>query len=72
MSTFKVLKNESQYRAALASFEKLLDAAKGSAGYDERDALAVVIERYEDEHYHIDPPEPQEALRFRMEQARLT
>ncbi|MGO9410366.1 MAG: helix-turn-helix domain-containing protein [Spirochaetia bacterium] len=72
MSTPKDLKNESDYRAALDSFEKLLDAAKGSTEYDERDALAVVIERYEDEHYHIDPPEPQDALKFRMEQAGLT
>jgi HTH-type transcriptional regulator / antitoxin HigA len=72
MNTLKVLKNESDYRAALARFEKLLDAPKGSAGYDERDVLAVLIERYEDEHYHIDPPEPQEAIKFRMEQAGLT
>jgi HTH-type transcriptional regulator / antitoxin HigA len=72
MNTAKVLKKESDYRAALASFEKLLDAHKGSAGYDERDVLAALIERYEDAHYHIDLPEPQEAVRFRMEQAGLT
>ena len=37
--------------------------------YDEREVLAVLIERYEDEHYPIDPPEPREAIKFRMEQA---
>lgn len=59
-------------KAALARFEKLLDAPKGSAGYDERDVLAALIERYEDGHYHIGLPEPQEAIRFRMEQAGRT
>ena len=68
MNTLKVLKSESDYRAALARFEELLNAAKGSAEYEERDVLAVLIERYEDEHYHIDPPEPLEAIKFRMEQ----
>ncbi|MGA2477448.1 MAG: ImmA/IrrE family metallo-endopeptidase [Spirochaetia bacterium] len=72
MNALKVLKTEADYRAALALFEKLLDATKGSPEYDERDVLAVLIERYEDEHYHIDAPEPREAIRFRMDQAGLT
>ena len=32
----------------------------------------MLIERYEDEHYPIDTPEPREAIRFRMDQAGLT
>lgn len=27
-----------------------------------------MIEKYEDEHYPIDPPDPIEAIKFRMEQ----
>jgi HTH-type transcriptional regulator / antitoxin HigA len=69
MNTLKVLKSETGYKAALARFEKLLNVTKGSVKYDERDVLAVLIERYEDEHFPIDPPDPVEALKFRMEQA---
>jgi HTH-type transcriptional regulator/antitoxin HigA len=72
MNTLKVLKSESDYKAALARFEKLLNAPKGSREYDERDVLAVLIERYEDEHHRVDPPEPREAIKFRMEQAGLS
>jgi HTH-type transcriptional regulator/antitoxin HigA len=72
MNTLKVLRSEADYRAALARFEGLLKAAKGTRGYDERDVLAVLIERYEDEHYPIDPPDPMEAIKFRMEQAGLS
>jgi HTH-type transcriptional regulator / antitoxin HigA len=72
MNTLKVLRSESAYKAALERFEKLLNARKGSPGYDERDVLAVLIERYEDEHHRIDPPDPREAIKFRMEQAGLS
>ncbi|HEY9592922.1 MAG TPA: plasmid stabilization protein, partial [Spirochaetia bacterium] len=43
-----------------------------SVEYNERDVLAVLIERYEEEHYPIDPPDAVEALKFRMEQGGLT
>jgi HTH-type transcriptional regulator/antitoxin HigA len=69
MNTLKVIRSETEYKAALVRFEKLLNATRGSAEYDERDVLAVLIERYEDEHFPIDPPDPIEALKFRMEQA---
>jgi HTH-type transcriptional regulator / antitoxin HigA len=72
MNRLKVLKTESDYKAALARFEELLDAARGSPEYDERDVLAVLIERYEDEHHPVDPPDPREAIKFRMEQMGLS
>jgi len=72
MNNLKVLKRAAEYDAALARFESLLNAEKGSREYDERDVLAVLIERYEDEHHPIDPPDPIEAIKFRMEQAGLS
>lgn len=71
-NALKILKTASDYDAALARFEKLLDAEKGSDAYEERDVLAVLIERYEDAHFSVDPPDPIEAIRFRMEQAGLS
>ena len=37
-----------------------------------RRGLATLIEAYEEEHYPIDPPDPIEAIKFRMEQQGLT
>ena len=34
--------------------------------------LATLIEAYESEHHPIDPPDPIEAIKFRMEQQGLT
>ena len=34
--------------------------------------LATLIDAYETEHYPMDPPDPIEAIKFRMEQQNLT
>ncbi len=36
------------------------------------DILLVLVEAYENEHYAIDPPDPIEVIKFRMEQSGLT
>jgi HTH-type transcriptional regulator / antitoxin HigA len=72
MSQLKVLRTEAEYSAAIERFEALLDAQPGQPEYDEREVLAVLIERYEDEHFPIDLPDPVEAIKFRMEQLGLS
>ena len=72
MSQLKVIKTEAEYSAAIERFEALLGAQPDQPEYDERDVLAVLIERYEDEHFPIDMPNPVEAIRFRMEQSGLS
>ena len=72
MTEHKVLRTESDYRKALEHFESLMAARKGTREYEERDVLAVLIERYESEKYPISPPDPVEAIKFRMEQQGLT
>ena len=50
-------------------------AVGGKAGTrhgDRLDVLVTLIEAYEEEHYPIDPPDPIEAIKFRMEQQGLT
>ena len=72
MNHLKVIKTAAEYSAAMKRFEALLDAKPGQPGYDERDVLAVLIERYEEDHFPIDMPDPVEAIKFRMEQSGLT
>jgi HTH-type transcriptional regulator / antitoxin HigA len=35
---------------------------------DEAEILSILIEKYEEEHYPIEAPDPMEAIKFRMEQ----
>jgi HTH-type transcriptional regulator / antitoxin HigA len=64
----KPIKNERDYEGALRRVELLWNAPKGSAGSDELDVLATLIEAYEREHYPMDMPSPVEAILFRLEQ----
>lgn len=68
----KVLKTEEDYERALADLDRIFNAPEGTVESDQIDVLAMLIEKYEDEHYQIDPPDPIEAIKFRMEQAGLT
>lgn len=63
---------EEDYDSALVEFSLLFRTPEGSRDLDRLDALAVLIKQYEDIHYPIDPPDPIDAIKFRMEQAGLT
>ncbi len=68
----KVLKTEEEYQKALDHLEGLMDAAPESPEEESLDLLSLLIEKYEEEHYPIDLPDPIEAIKFRMEQQGLT
>ena len=68
----KVLRTETEYEAALAYLETLMDAVPGSLEEEQLELFALLVENYEDEHYPIDLPEPIEAIKFRMEQQGLS
>lgn len=64
----KPIKTEKDYQAALSRLESIFDPPKGSEAADELEILSILIEKYEDEHFAIDAPDPVEAIKFRMEQ----
>ncbi len=66
------IKTESDYDEALFEIEKLWGAEEGSKKGDKLDVLLVLIDNYEKEHHPIDPPNPIEAIKFRMEQMNLS
>ena len=68
----KPIRNEKDYEAALAEVERLWGAKSGTPRGDRLDVLATLIEAYEDKHFPMDPPDPIEAIKFRMEQQGLT
>jgi HTH-type transcriptional regulator / antitoxin HigA len=68
----KVIKTEEDYQQAIKRLEIIFDAPIDSADGDEAEILSILIEKYEDEHYPIGPPDPIEAIKFRMEQMNMS
>ena len=66
------IRSKADYEAALEEVEQLWGAKCGTPEGDRVDVLATLIEVFEAKHYPMDPPDPIEAIRFRMEQQGLT
>src|SRR5437773_9612723 len=66
------IRTKRDYEAALEEVEQLWGAKAGTREGDRLDVLATLIDVYESEHYPMDPPDPIEAIKFRMEQQGLT
>ena len=68
----KPIRNDADHAAALAEVEQLWGAKSGTPKGDRLDVLATLIAAYEERHFPMDPPDPIEAIKFRMEQQGLT
>ena len=68
----KPIRTETDYEAALAEVAELWGAASGTSAGDRLDVLATLIDAYEARHHSMDPPDPVEAIKFRMEQQGMT
>lgn len=66
------IKTEKDYNSALSRIDKLWGARKDTLEGDEFDLLVTLVESYELKHYPIAPPDPIEAIKFRMEQMGLS
>ncbi|NBG66469.1 helix-turn-helix domain-containing protein [Acidiluteibacter ferrifornacis] len=62
------IRNEQDYQEALERLEVIFDSKKGTDEGDELEILSILIDKYENETYPIDLPDPIEAIKFRMEQ----
>jgi HTH-type transcriptional regulator / antitoxin HigA len=72
MNDVKPIRTEKDYEAAMAEVDALWGAKIGTAKGDRLDVLATLIDAWEAINYPIDPPDPIEAIKFRMEQQGLT
>jgi HTH-type transcriptional regulator / antitoxin HigA len=67
----KPIRNKKDLSEALARIDELIDAKPGARGYDELEILSTLVEAYEEKHCPIPPPDPVEAIKFRMDQLGL-
>lgn len=68
----KLIKTELDYKQALERLELIFDAKPGTKEGDELEILGILIEKYENEFFPIELPDPIEAIKFRMEQMNYT
>lgn len=69
MKPIKPIKTEGDYEAALAEMRRLWGKKSGTLDGDRLDVLATLVDAYEAEQYPMDPPDPIEAIKFRLEQS---
>ncbi|MDQ3605491.1 MAG: ImmA/IrrE family metallo-endopeptidase [Gemmatimonadota bacterium] len=74
MATMKLIKTEVEYEAALADIEALVDCdpEEGSPDAERLGVLVLLVEDFESKQFPPGPPDPVEAIRFRMEQQGLS
>ena len=68
----KPIRTEADHEAAIKEVEALWGAANGTSKGDRLDVLATLIDAYEARRYPMDPPDPVEAIKFRMQQQGMT
>jgi HTH-type transcriptional regulator/antitoxin HigA len=72
----KILKTEPEYNEACDRIYRLIHSSENPIESDSREGeemelLSLLIEKYEQEHYPIEAPNPIEAIKFRIEQMNL-
>ncbi len=72
MDELKPVRNERDHAEAMGEIERLWGAPAGTPEGDRLDILAALVDAYEAEHHPIDPPDPIDAIVFRMEQQGLS
>ena len=66
--TLKPIKTEQDYNQVLERLEDIFDAEPNTKEGDELEILGILVEKYENENFPIELPDPIEAIKFRMEQ----
>lgn len=69
--TIKPIKTERDYQKALKEIKRLWDAKPNTPKGDRLEVLVTLVEAYEQKQYKVEPPDPVEAIKFRMEQLGL-
>jgi len=67
----KLIHTEADYQAALQRIRTLWDAPEGTPEEEELEILVMLVNRYEEEYYPIEEPDPIEYIKIRMEELGL-
>lgn len=68
----KPIRSEQDYKEALEYIDRFWDVKPNTKESDILEVLVTLVEKYEEEHFKIDEPDPIEAIKFIMEQRNLS
>jgi HTH-type transcriptional regulator / antitoxin HigA len=66
------IRNQRDHARALREIERLWGAPPRTPTADKLEVLVTLVDAYESRYHPIDPPDPIDAIRFRLEQMGLT
>ncbi|MCW5877910.1 MAG: hypothetical protein KIS80_03455 [Anaerolineales bacterium] len=66
------IRTEEDYQAALQEIDRVFEARPNTPEADRLDVLVTLVEKYEQEHYPIEAPDPIAALEYFMESRGLS
>lgn len=67
----KLIETEKEYNNAIARIDELFNAPQGSKEAKELDLLVLLVNKYEQENFPIEEPDPIEYIKIRMEEMGL-
>ncbi len=69
----KAIKNSRDHKKAVTRIYELMhrNIAEGSDEYNELEVLSILVDDYESRRFQVLPPDPIEAIKFRMEQLEI-
>ncbi|WP_310587953.1 MULTISPECIES: transcriptional regulator [Dyadobacter] len=67
----KLIETEKEYNNAIARIDELFDAPQASKEAKELDLLVLLVNKYEQENFPIEEPDPIEYIKIRMEEMGL-
>jgi HTH-type transcriptional regulator/antitoxin HigA len=68
----KAIKTEAQYKIILTRIRSLWHSAENSPESDLLEVLSILADDYENKHFPISPPDPIDAIKYKMEENDLT
>lgn len=71
VTPIKPIRSAADYRQAVARIGAILLTEESQRDVDTLDVLSVLVHQYEETHYPMDPPDPIDAILFRLEQKGL-
>ncbi|WP_181309075.1 type II toxin-antitoxin system HigA family antitoxin [Rufibacter sp. XAAS-G3-1] len=67
----KLIHTEADYQATLQRIRALWEAEPGTPEADELEVLVMLVNKFEEEHYPIEEPDPIDYIKIRMEELGL-
>ena len=67
----KLIETEEEYNKVIKRIDSLFNSPKGSKEASELELLVMIVNKYEEENYKIEEPDPIDYIKIRMEELGL-